>query len=78
MLGGGSGPPPSAKGNHAPDFLRGADAIVWARDYSAEDAAKCDCAKLEEALKVGGSGVREQGHGCTELVDCDATLPVSC
>lgn len=51
MLGGPTPAPP--KGSHAPDFLRGADAIVWARDYSAEDAAKCDCAKLEEALKVG-------------------------
>lgn len=25
-------------------------AQVWARDYSAEDASKCDCDALQEAL----------------------------
>lgn len=37
-------------GPQAPDFLQGADAVVWARDYSMTDERRCDCDKLR---KVG-------------------------
>ena len=36
----------------APHFLRGSTAIVWSRDYSTEDEARCDCAKLKQVLQV--------------------------
>ncbi|GBF93820.1 hypothetical protein Rsub_06152 [Raphidocelis subcapitata] len=34
----------------APGFLRGAHAVVWARDYSQRDEARCDCEKLTQVL----------------------------
>eukprot|EP00798_Chlamydomonas_sp_ICE-L_P019479 gene19479-26140_t len=36
----------------APSFVRGATSLVWARDYSAEDEKRCDCAMLKEVLQV--------------------------
>jgi len=33
-----------------PRFLSGRDALVWARDYSHEDASRCDCDALQKAL----------------------------
>ena len=45
--GGGTSAAPSPK----PQFLSGRKAVVWARHYSAEDAARCDCQSLAEALK---------------------------
>lgn len=39
-----------------PDFLAGRSAVVWAREYSTEDARRCDCNALQEALtKIPGS-----------------------
>lgn len=35
-----------------PTFLGGRDAVVWARDYSSEDARRCNCEALEEALRM--------------------------
>jgi hypothetical protein len=35
-----------------PRFLCTSAAVVWARDYSAEDAKRCDCAKLQAVLQV--------------------------
>lgn len=35
-----------------PHFLSGRKAVVWARHYSAEDAARCDCDTLAEALRM--------------------------
>jgi len=46
----------------APNFLRGASAIVWARDYSAEQETHCDCNKLQEVLQVNKS--LEEGAAC--------------
>lgn len=34
-----------------PKFLSGRDAVVWSRHYSFEDHSRCDCEKLEHALK---------------------------
>ncbi|KAF6258233.1 Metallo-dependent phosphatase-like protein [Scenedesmus sp. NREL 46B-D3] len=59
----------SAKRLPAPEFLRGADAVVWARDYSARDEARCDCDKLQQVLDslpgaqrmVVGHTIQEQG-----------------
>jgi hypothetical protein len=50
--GGGAAPPqqPPPQPPPAPGFLRGASAIVWAREYSARDEARCDCDKLEAVL----------------------------
>lgn len=45
---------PRPSPQQAPGFLRGATAIVWARDYSAEDEGRCDCDKLANVLKVRG------------------------
>ena len=46
-----------------PRFLSGREAVVWARDYSVEDAARCDCAALEKALSgVPGSARLVVGH----------------
>ena len=36
----------------SPAFLRGSTAVVWARDYSTEDEARCDCPKLQQVLQV--------------------------
>ena len=39
-----------------PAFLGGRSAVVWAREYSTEDARRCDCNALQEALnKIPGS-----------------------
>ena len=35
-----------------PDFLNGRQALVWARDYSAEDETRCDCDMLQRALAL--------------------------
>lgn len=48
--------PPSA-----PAFLRGADAVVWSRSYSAEDRVRCDCEGLQRVLKVSIMAL----HTCT-------------
>lgn len=37
----------------APSFLRGANAVVWARDYSHTVHERCDCDTLQSVLKVG-------------------------
>lgn len=34
-----------------PQFLSGRDAVVWTRHYSVEDQSRCDCERLEHALK---------------------------
>ncbi|KAK2076604.1 hypothetical protein QBZ16_005364 [Prototheca wickerhamii] len=52
-----------------PRFLLGRKAVVWARDYSAEDPAACDCTALGAALRalpgarrmVVGHTIQEQG-----------------
>jgi hypothetical protein len=33
-----------------PHFLSGREAVVWSRDYSLEDASRCDCDALRKAL----------------------------
>lgn len=39
-----------------PGFLGGRSAVVWAREYSTEDARCCDCNALQEALgKISGA-----------------------
>lgn len=44
-----------------PPFLAGRDAVVWARDYSHEDAASCDCEFFGVVLcGVGGKGERKK------------------
>ncbi len=49
----GGAPPPSTRSPPpAPVFLRGADAIVWARNFSAEDAERCECDTLQRVLTV--------------------------
>jgi len=46
-----------------PAFLRGASAIVWARDYSAEDEDRCDCSKLQQVLQsIPGAKRMVVGH----------------
>jgi hypothetical protein len=55
--------PPAPK----PRFLSGRAAVVWARDYSAEDAARCDCAALGEALAgMPGAARMVVGHTIQE------------
>lgn len=52
-----------------PRFLLGRKAVVWARDYSMEDPASCDCDALADALRalpgakrmVVGHTIQEQG-----------------
>ncbi|KAF5832188.1 Metallo-dependent phosphatase-like protein [Dunaliella salina] len=47
----------------APSFLRGASAIVWARDYSAEQEAHCECEKLKQVLEsLPGASRMVMGH----------------
>uniref|UniRef100_A0A7S3QZA2 Calcineurin-like phosphoesterase domain-containing protein n=1 Tax=Dunaliella tertiolecta TaxID=3047 RepID=A0A7S3QZA2_DUNTE len=47
----------------APSFLRGASAIVWARDYSAEQEAHCECDKLKQVLEsLPGASRMVMGH----------------
>ena len=56
-----SSPPPTPP--QAPAFLRGAHAVVWARDYSQRDEARCDCAKLEAVLgALPGAARMVVGH----------------
>ena len=39
-----------------PAFLGGRSAVVWAREYSTEDARRCDCNALQQALgKIPGA-----------------------
>ena len=39
-----------------PTFLGGRSAVVWAREYSTEDARRCDCNALQQALgKIPGA-----------------------
>lgn len=39
-----------------PEFLAGRSAVVWAREYSTEDARRCDCSALQQALsKIPGA-----------------------
>lgn len=50
-----------------PDFLAGRSAVVWAREYSTEDARRCDCNALQEALtKIPGSKRMVVGHTIQE------------
>ena len=58
-------------GTRGPDFLDGRNAVVWARDYSTEDASKCDCEALQEALSmIPGAKrmVRQSGWQCPVLI----------
>jgi hypothetical protein len=46
-----------------PQFLSGREAVVWARDYSHEDASRCDCEALQKALDgVAGAKRVVVGH----------------
>ena len=46
-----------------PRFLRGRDALVWSRAYSAEDPGRVDCAALQAALaKIPGARRMVVGH----------------
>lgn len=45
-----------------PKFLRGRKAVVWARDFSEEDPAKVDCARLGQALAAVGAKRMVVGH----------------
>jgi hypothetical protein len=38
------------KGVKKPDFLKGRNAIVWSREYSTENEARCNCDMLLETL----------------------------
>lgn len=50
-----------------PAFLGGRSAVVWAREYSTEDARRCDCSALQEALgKIPGSKRMVVGHTIQE------------
>lgn len=50
-----------------PAFLGGRSAVVWAREYSTEDARRCDCNALQEALsKISGSKRMVVGHTIQE------------
>lgn len=49
--------------NAKPRFLSGREAVVWARDYSQEDPARCDCDALKKALAgVPGAARVVVGH----------------
>ena len=51
--------PVSAK----PRFLSGRDAVVWSREYSAEDASRCNCEALTQALAgLPGAARMVVGH----------------
>lgn len=39
-------------GAEMPGFLNGRQAVVWARDYSAEKEERCDCETLQKALSM--------------------------
>lgn len=71
-------PPPQdwllgKSGDKAPSFLRGSNAVVWARDYSMSDERSCDCDKLRQVLgAVPGAGrmvVRR-----TRFLDCSLVV----
>lgn len=47
-------PPPPPPQTPPPGFLRGGSAVVWARDYSMVDEARCDCDMLEHVLRAAG------------------------
>ena len=47
-----------------PDFLGGRSAVVWAREYSTEDAHKCDCNALRTALSMIPGAKRMVGGAC--------------
>jgi hypothetical protein len=49
-----------------PEFLFGRNAVVWARDYSAEDPARCDCVALSDALAAAGAARMVMGHTIQE------------
>lgn len=52
-----------SKDTDMPRFLNGRDAVVWARDYSAEDPGRCDCDALQEALgMIQGANRMVVGH----------------
>jgi hypothetical protein len=60
--GGGGGQP-----RPMPPFLGGRHAVVWARDFSAEDPARCDCAGLADALAaLPGVARQVMGHTIQE------------
>ncbi len=48
-----------------PDFLGGRSAVVWAREYSTEDAHKCDCNALRTALSMIPGAKRMVGGACS-------------
>lgn len=55
--------PPSAK----PRFLSGRDAVVWSRQYSTEDASRCNCEALTQALAgMPGAARMVVGHTIQE------------
>jgi len=61
---GASGQPPPRR---MPPFLGGRHAVVWARDFSAEDPARCDCAGLAQALAaLPGVARQVMGHTIQE------------
>lgn len=39
-------------GGTMPRFLGGRHAVVWAREYSAEDRERCECEMLQKALAM--------------------------
>lgn len=46
-----------------PHFLSGRDAVVWSRQYSAEDGSQCDCDALQQALaRLPGAVRMVVGH----------------
>ena len=50
-----------------PAFLRGRDAVVWSRSFSAEDPRKAECALLREALSgLPGAKRMVMGHTIQE------------
>lgn len=54
------------EGIEAPSFLRGASAVVWARDYSLEEK-RCDCTALQEVLQaIPGAARMVVGHTIQE------------
>ena len=58
-------PPPPPR--PMPHFLGGRHAVVWARDFSAEDPARCDCAGLAAALAaLPGVDRQVMGHTIQE------------
>ncbi|XP_002963802.2 shewanella-like protein phosphatase 2 [Selaginella moellendorffii] len=51
------------KGRQAPGYLRGKDAVVWARQYSIPVESLCDCKLLDEVLTgISGASRMVVGH----------------